>query len=63
MGFNSSEEMVNEVKRVFNKEISTSSVKTIRQKLGKPRSNIKFSFFTFQLIKGTFTEELEVLQS
>jgi hypothetical protein len=63
VGFNSSEDMINEVKRVFNKEILTSSVKTIRQKLGKPRFNIKFSFFTFQLIKGTFTEELEVLQS
>ena len=63
MGFNSSQDVVNEVKRVFNQEISTSSVKTVRKNLSKPRFNIKFSFFTFQKIKGTFTEELEVLQS
>ena len=63
MGFNSSQDVVNEVKRVFDQEISTSSVKTVRQNLGKPRFNIKVSFFTFQSIKGTFTEELEVLQS
>lgn len=34
MGFNSSQDMVNEVSRVFNKEISASHVRRIRRKNG-----------------------------